>query len=199
MTEWRKEFATLIRATLQYLQEEWGAHPPLVIKEPPPRESKAADAPKPQPEPKPQVIKKEKPNLNRNWELNPMPLPTELTPEFTSLFRPLPLTIPIRIAFADPGQIFFLENVARALTKLIAPTSLYSGKLDHLLTNHHVLLVLAPLSLLEKRFPQVELHQLLKLDGPTLLPIADHYDPKLKRALWNILKSFRNTLPSSSM
>lgn len=204
MSECKKEFATLIRATIQYLQDEWEEHIRLSLKEPPPKHSKQIEEkPKTQfeiPTPLPvEKKKKEDPKPSANWILNPLPLPAEFSTEFSSLFRPIPLSIPIRLVVAEQSQIFFLESVARAVTKLIAPAVLYSGKIDPLLTNSSILLILAPLSLLKKRFPQVELHQLLKFDGPALLPLADHYDLELKRALWNTLKSFQNTLPSSSM
>jgi len=203
MGDCRKEFSTLIKATLHYLQEEWGEHVHLAIKEPPPLPPSKPVIEQKKPEPKPAVEKKReepKPVSNgpvSNWTLNPMALPPELSPRYTSFFKEIPLHIPIRLVVTDPSQTFFLENVARALTKLIAPAALFSGKLDSLLTNQNIQLVLAPLSHLKKRFPQVELHQFLKLDGPTLLPLADHYDIELKHALWNTLKSFQNTPPSS--
>jgi hypothetical protein len=202
MSECKKEFATLIRATLQYLQDEWGEHIRLSLKEPPPKHSKKIEEEPRFETPAPLPVEKKKnedPKPSSNWILNPLPLPAEFPTEFSSLFRPIPLSIPIRLVVAEQSQIFFLESVARALTKLIAPAMLYSGKIDPLLTNSSILLILAPLSLLKKRFPQVELHKLLKFDGPALLPLADHYDLELKRALWNILKSFQNMLPSSSM
>lgn len=203
MNERRKEFAALIKATLHYLQDEWSEHIHIALKEPPPSRAKPPEAEKPAPQSPPvlkpvEKKKKEEPPL-ANWILNPMPLPEERPLQFNGVFQTMPLTVPVRLIAADPGQIIFLENVARALTKWIAPAALYSGKLDPLLTNHSVQLVLAPLSLLKKRFPQVELHQLLKIDGPALLPLADHYDLQLKRTLWNTLKSFQNTLPSSWM
>jgi len=244
MGDCRKEFATLVKATLSYLQEEWstqishrilneeeqdGASDLLErareyrqidkarviegengmtdcldlpkvcektklepLKEPPPPKSVAEEK-----KPKPPLPKRKEPKPSLNWILNPMPLPTEFSPQFTSFFKAIPLNITIRLFVTDPSQTFFLESVARAITQLVAPAALFSGKLDTLLTNHNIQLVLAPLSLLIKRFPQVQLHQFLKLDGPTLLPLADHYDIDLKRTLWNSLKNFQNMLPSS--
>lgn len=195
MDEHHKEYAALIKATLCYFKEEWSEHVHLSLKEPPPP---------PQP-PKPAVEKKKlppekkrEPQLQaKNWILNPMPLPTETSPQFTSFFKPIPLYIPIRLFVTETSQTLFLESIARAITKEIAPASLFSGRLDTLLTNRNVQLILAPLSLLKKRFPQIELHQFFKVEGPTLLALADQYDLELKRDLWNSLKSFQNTLLSS--
>lgn len=193
MSDCRKEFATLVKATLHYLQEE---HSHLFIQEMPP----PPPPPPPSPPPPTPVVEKKKKEEHKpatNWILNPMPLPPEFSPQFTSFFKEIPLNIPIRLVVTDPIHTFFLESVARALTQLIAPAALYSGKLDTLLTDHNVQLVLAPLSHLKKRWPQVQLHQFLKLDGSTLLPLANHYDIDLKHDLWNSLKNFPNMLPSS--
>lgn len=180
----KKEFASLVRATLDYLQVGWE------------EKSEPIETPQPHiPEPiqsKPQEIKQP-----TNWILNPLPLPVEDIPQYTSFFPTHPLHIPIQLVLTDPEQTFFLENVARALTKLIAPAALYSGKIDLLLTNKNTQLVCAPLSFLQKRFPQVTLHQYYKINGPTLLPLADHYNLEMKTALWNVLKRFPN-LPQSS-
>ncbi len=197
MKECQKEFTVLIKATLDYLKEEWGEHIHMSVKEPPPQKKVVVVEEKPV-APQPQIEKKKeepKPKPTPNWILNPMPPPEVQPMQFGSIFNSIPLDIPVRLVVTDPSETFFLENVARALTKTIAPAALFSGKLDLLLTNHNVQLVLAPLSHLKKRFPQVELHQFLKIDGPTLLPLADHYDLELKRALWNTLK--QSTLRSS--
>ncbi len=193
MHEPRKEFSSLIRATLDFLQEEWSEPVRLSLKE------KELPPPKPvSPPPKRQPVETKKPEHKPEvrWKLTPMPLPSENLPHFTHFYSSQPLIIPIRLLLVDENQTLFLESVARALTQHIAPAALFSGKIDALLTNQSVQLVLAPLSLLQKRFPQVDLHQLHKLDGPTLLPLAGHYDIDLKRTLWNTLKSFPITPPS---
>lgn len=190
------ELLSLVQATTHYLRGEWSdlEQPPVVAKaqpvvHPPPK-PQAKPQPKPQPKPKPV-------EQTTNWPLTPMELPVEFCPKFEKLYKPLPLDVPIRLYVADDSQVLFLESLCRAITQHFGPASLFKGKLDTLLTTTTIELVLAPLSCLKKRFPQLELHHHIKLDGPTLLPLADEYDLDLKRELWTCLKNFRASPPSS--
>ncbi len=187
----QKEFATLLKATIEYLQQDM----PAAQREAKPL--KPTQKAQPKQESKPIVEPKKEHKPPTNWSLTPMSVPEAHPPSFTAHFKTLPLDIPIYLLITDESQSFFLENVARALTRTVAPAALFSGKLDLLLTRQSVRLVLAPLSFLKKRFPQVELHQFLKLGDHTLLPLADNYDVDLKRDLWNKLKNFPNTPLSS--
>ncbi|MCH9627452.1 MAG: hypothetical protein S4CHLAM2_10920 [Chlamydiales bacterium] len=198
MHESRKEFASLIRATLDFLQEGWPEPVRLSLKEKePPPPKPISPPPTAAPATAPVEAKKPETKPEAKWKLTPFPLPSENLPHFAQFYSSQPLHIPIRLLVVNETQTLFLENVARALTQYMAPAALFSGKIDTLLTNQNIQLVLAPLSLLQKRFSQVDLHQFHKLDGPTLLPLADHYDTDLKRTLWNTLKSFP-TMPQSS-
>lgn len=211
----KQQFSALLKETLRYLQEDligvdgpW--HGASEKSEQPifaPPDSAKSKAPLADPlstgdkgeKPKTQVkeVKKSPPVKVTDWTLNPLSLPPDYPPAFTSYFKAIPLTIPIRLFVAESSQILFLENVSRAITRFIAPSMLFAGKLDVLLTNQNVHLILAPLSVLKKRFPQVELHCFLKIGGTALLPLADQYDLELKRNLWKCLKSFPD-MPRSS-
>lgn len=131
-----------------------------------------------------------------NWTLNSMAIPDELAPSFTS-FPQHPLRIPIYLFVADPEPLPFLESLARALTEFLAPAALFSGKIDSLLVRDYVKLLLAPLSFLRKRWPDVQVHEGFPLDNVTLLPLADSYTPEQKRALWKSLHHFCTTHLSS--
>ncbi|MEZ5315559.1 MAG: hypothetical protein R3E91_05075 [Chlamydiales bacterium] len=209
MSDDRQEFILLVHETIEYLKEEWG-HLFLDCKVPPqsplpsnslpiPLDKEDQTTPKEKKIPPPSTgqVKHSPSSPPPQWSLTPLPVPEEEVSKFSAFFPQLPLYIPIRLIMTNQKEILFLQNVARAITRLIAPATLYKGELATLLKDHNVLLILAPLSLLKQKFPRAELHQLLKLDHLSLLPLADYYNPDLKRHLWNTLKSFQNTLQLS--
>ncbi len=185
MKQNKREFAALVRATLTFLQPDWNETTsvpslPLPIK----------------PEPK----KKEPPPP---WKLSPPPTSEAPISRFSKFFQPQHETTSIYLFALDLSvkQKDFLENVAQAISEHIGPTKLVAAPLQHLLEDPKIRLLIAPFSLLNKKFPEVQSHQYLLMGAQFLLPMEpiDSYltDLDLKRELWNQLKLFPAMLQSS--
>lgn len=152
------------------------------------------------------------PILQTNWPLLPLPLPEETETLFARFSDVFPkdslITQPNTLIYLllpeeKEAPRLFLENVSRVITRTLAPASVLFGdekKCEQLLKKEGVLII-APLSLLKKKFPSLAVHQFYPAGHSTLLPLEelDYYlkDLNLKRTLWNTLKTFRfqNTPP----
>ena len=96
----------------------------------------------------------------------------------------------------NPLHRLFLENVCRAITRTFTPASvvLFNGAL---LIDEQYKLVLAPCSLLKKKFPDVQPHQSFKTERYSVIPLENldlyTHDVNSKRALWStIQRSFQS-------
>lgn len=130
------------------------------------------------------------------WELQPMSLALGNTPllnKLSALVQTCEPVIPIFLVLPEENapHRLFLENVSRAITRTFAPASviLYEEKI---LSTHSGRIFLAPVTLLQSKFPQAQPHQIIKTGIDTLLPLEplDLYaeETNCKRALWNAIQ-----------
>lgn len=147
--------------------------------------------------PKNVTTKEKKPIIIGDWQLNLPSIAHEKTSKFSSFFKAEQLAIPIYLLCSEEYNLLFLENMSRAITQFIAPSALFYGKLDTLLLNKNIKLIIAPLSIIKHKFSEAELHQFLEIQGSYILPLADTYNIELKHHLWNLLKNFHLTHLSS--
>ncbi|MFZ0565818.1 MAG: hypothetical protein WAM28_06505 [Chlamydiales bacterium] len=146
-----------------------------------------------------------------NWALNPMPLPESdeaVHRSFGAIFKGEKLVKPhvpviLLLPTDHPAHRLFLENVARAITYTKSPARVMIAETLPL-KEPSVKLILAPYTLMQKHYADLEIHCFYPVDGVTLLPLAkiESYleDINLKHTLWNTLKKwhFPNTRQSSS-
>lgn len=209
MSNLHQQWVALIKETRSWIEQKWEegcrftyAAPIKLKKEPP----------KPSPQPKPTPPPFYKPEISKiKWELNPMPLPEaadSLCDFFRSSFKGTKLTgplIPIVLLLPEdrPAHRLFFENVARAITYKVAAARVIIAKAIPF-KDPSIKLIIAPYSLMQKSYPDLQTHHFYPTKGLTLLPIeeVESYleDLNLKRTLWNTLKTwhFPNTLRSSS-
>ncbi len=221
MSDCLKQLATLVDETLGLVKLEWEKGRRFTYAKSP---VKPISIPAPKPAISPE--KKQPPSFRRptlrtgssrlsklEWALNPMPLPLSIDSLFESFCSSLPdlrlikpdIPILLILPIDKPHDRLFLENVSRALTYTLAPARVLLAE-ETKLSNWcpEAKLIVAPLSFLRKNYPKLHLHCFYPTQGPTLLPIeeVESYlnDLKLKRILWNTLKTWHlpNTLRSSS-
>jgi hypothetical protein len=105
---------------------------------------------------------------------------------FVRTVEPL-LTIFLVLPEESAAHRLFLENVARAITRTFAPASVILYH-ELLFQNCKDRVFLIPISLLKKKFPHAQVHQLLKTDEFKAIALdeLDRYahDVECKRALW---------------
>ena len=122
---------------------------------------------------------------------------TESSATFRNKISPFATTCELHISVflvlpeENGAHRLFLENVCRAITKAFAPASvvLYQEKLFHACQDK---IFLAPLPLLQKKFPHLLPHQIFKAETFTVIPLEslDRYahDVHCKRMLWNTIQ-----------
>lgn len=226
MPDLRPTFASLLKEALSFLKElqnqgydgvyvqdpqKWASNhtlpQPLSQIEPlfeptvelPPAKKNASIAPSPVSKKNPAT-----PLLEAKWALIPSPPADEsktLYHRFEPLFPKEALTVPPCYAYLllseeDPACRLFLENVAKAMTRTLAPTcvALASEKKWESWFVEPGILVVIPLSLVKKKIPQAHAHHFYLIGSATLLPLEELecyiHDTNLKRTLWNTLKTF---------
>jgi len=189
----RQEFALLLKDTLRFFEQMQ-----------PKRPAKIKTLPKatPPPLPKQQPIEKKStppPKLEAKWKREPLPLPTEshqLRARFENVLpnrQSIEPLIPIKLLLVEekPEHRLFLESVAKAITRSIAPASVVMREEP----SSSLKLLIAPLSYLKKRFPKMQSHEFYQENGLTFFPLEDLdlylTDNNLKRLLWNSLNTQR--------
>lgn len=130
--------------------------------------------------------------LQNPWKLHPMPLPQEEAPFFSSLKRYTKVQeflVPVHILLIEPSEEeqLFLEGLAKAITRIHAPTALIFSQ-----DAQQATYLLAPESFLQKRFADVKLHSPFLSDRTHILPMADYslylQDREAKRILWQAIQ-----------
>ncbi|MFC2049108.1 hypothetical protein ACFLR2_00330 [Chlamydiota bacterium] len=210
-----KEFAELVRDARKFLEQnmriqgakEKASLPPVktatsAAAPPPPVEETPPPAMPQAPPPKPSAAPAASPPKG-SWELQAM---TMTAPSDTSALRQklAPYTstndpaLDVLLILPEENSLhrLFLENVSRAVTRSFASASvtLYH---EGLLQEMRGKLILAPLSLLHKRFPKALPHIPVQEGGMTWIPLENldiyTHDVTAKRALWmSIQRSFQS-------
>jgi hypothetical protein len=209
-----REYLQLLQDTRLFIQNQ--LRPAPLYESPPPPPSPPTSLPSYQPEKKKEVKEKStrevsklpetegaKPKIRVTWELHPM-APVEgsgtfhhkLSP-YVKICEPLISTL-LLLPEENGAHRLFLENVARVITRTFSAATvlLYQEKLFYTGQNK---ILLAPITLLKRVFPEVEEpHKIFKAETFTLIPLEplDHYahDMNCKRILWNTIQHLFQSL-----
>jgi hypothetical protein len=140
--------------------------------------------------------------LKGGWDLHPMPAPADFSylrqklAVFTSTQEP-PLKVILVLPEENSHHRLFLENVSKAVTRSFASATvvLYEERLFQ-----QKGIVLAPLSLLLKKFPKAQAHIPFCERETIWIPLENldiySHDVNCKRALW---KSIQHSFQSFSI
>ena len=214
-TSIRKEFAKLVFDVRQFIQKDMrpvsqqntmNPSAPTSLVHPPPLQKEPLETAKLLPPVLPPPIIPTKPTtytpvIKGNWELQAMPSvedPAHLRQKlavYTTIQAP-PLRVLLILPEDNNPHRLFLENVSRAVTRTFgsAKVALYQ---DGILDQIQGKLVLAPLSLFQKKFPKAQIHIPLQDVDMTWIPLENldiyAHDVTAKRALWmSIQRSFQS-------
>ncbi len=209
------EFAKLVHDVRHFIQQDMrpvkektppsSAHAPTVQVHTLPKNVPESETPPPDVLPKQIVPAKATtyipPILKGDWELHAMPPPADSShlhqklATYTSAQEP-PLSVLLILPEDNNPHRLFLENVSRAVTRTFASASVVLYH-DGLLGQMQGKLILAPLSLFQKRFPKAQPHIPQQAEGMTWIPLENldiyAHDVTAKRALWmSIQRSFQS-------
>lgn len=206
-----KEFAELVRDARKFIQQDLRPiislarepmrcpAPQVQVQAPAVQVPQLPDEPPPRPVPAKPIVAPALPK--GGWELQAMPAPTDSSPlrqklaAYTATNDP-PLSVLLILPEENGMHRLFLENVSRAVTRSFASATVAIYR-DGLLQEMQGKLILAPLSLLQKRFPKAQVHIPLQESGMTWIPLENldiyAHDVTAKRALWmSIQRSFQS-------
>ena len=214
-----KEFAKLVHDVRQFIQQDTLplarqkipplSAPTLAIQTPSLQKEPPAGA-KPLPISLPAPVMAVKPTtynpvIKGDWELHAMPPaehPSHLRQKLAAYLamQEPPLKVLLILPEDNNPHRLFLENVSRAVTRTFASASIvlyHDGLLSQLQGQMHDKLILAPLSLFQKRFPKAQPHIPLQEEGMNWIPLENldiyAHDVTAKRALWmSIQRSFQS-------
>lgn len=134
------------------------------------------------------------------WELQTMPVMSsdngiealkKKMSTYINLHEP-EISVLLTLPEESPPHRLFLESLSKAITRTFASASVVLFD-PEVLSPSRALLILTPLFLIQKKYPNAKIHTLLKDENLSLLPLdhLDRYQEDLtnKRTLWRVVHS----------